>query len=452
MSQAAAEIMPPHKLEKGSRQIRHLAQFAIVEESGISAVSKIAVTVVSVLVVAFLVWAAFMHIDEVAVTFGNVVPAHSVQVVQHLEGGIVREILVEDHAVVQAGQVLVRLDPNQASAELEQMQSRRAGLTIKVERLRAYVEGRQPNFADVPAKYAGMVNDQTDILNANTLRWDSQRKVLEEQIKQKQAEIYAVQQQQKGVAEQLRLVSEEVKMRETLFNSGYSSKVDVYAVQRQRAAAESELSRLKGQESTAAKALDELSKRITDLDNNLRQDAFGELGTATAEIAQIDDALGRLEDRVNRLEVVSPVKGYVQNLKAKTVGAVVPAGGMLMEIVPVDDELLVESHISTRDVGHLHAGQKVTVKVASYDFVRFGSVDGTLRDISATTYIDEKDGTPYYKGWIVLDHPWVGKVAGENPVMPGMTVQADVITGDKTLLQYLLKPLQASFSQAFRER
>lgn len=452
MSQAAAVIMPPQKLEKASRQIRHLAQFAIVEESGISAVSKIAVIVVSVLVAAFLVWAAFMHIDEVAVTFGNVVPAHSVQVVQHLEGGIVREILVEDRAVVQAGQVLVRLDPNQASAELDQMQSRRAGLVIKVERLRAYVEGRQPDFSTIPAKYAAMVNDQTDILNANTLRWDSQQKVFEEQIKQKQAEIYAVQQQQKGVAEQLRLVSEEVKMRETLFNSGYSSKVDVYAVQRQRAAAESELSRLKGQESTAAKALDELSKRITDLDNNLRQDAFGELGTATAEIAQIDDALGRLEDRVNRLEVVSPVKGYVQNLKAKTVGAVVPAGGMLMEIVPVDDDLLVESHISTRDVGHLHPGQNVTVKVASYDFVRFGSVEGTLRDISATTYIDEKDGTPYYKGWIVLSHPWVGKVAGENPVMPGMTVQADIITGDKTLLQYLLKPLQASFSQAFRER
>lgn len=448
----ATPALPQHTLEKGSRQIRHLAQFAIVEESGISAVSKVAVTVVSVLVTAFVIWAAFMHIDEVAVTFGTVVPAHSVQVVQHLEGGIVREILVEDHAMVEAGQPLVRLDAAQAAAELEQTESRRAGLAIRAERLRAFVDGREADFANVAAKYAPLVNDQSEILAANLDRAVSQRKVFEEQIQQKRAEIFAAQQQQKGVAEQLRLVSEEVKMRETLFNSGYSSKVDVYAVQRQRAAAESELSRLKGQEATAAKALDELSKRIADLDNNLRQDALGEMGTVTAEMAQIDDVLGRLHDRVNRLEIVSPTHGYVQNLKAKTVGSVVPAGGMLMEIVPVDDELLVETHISTRDVGHLHTGQKVTVKVASYDFVRFGSVDGTLRDISATTYVDEKDGTPYYKGWVVLEHPWVGKNAGENPVMPGMTVQADVITGEKTLLQYLLKPLQASFSQAFRER
>lgn len=448
----ATPVLPQPSLEKGSRQIRHLAQFAIVEESGISAVSKVAVTVVSGLVAAFVIWAAFMHIDEVAVTFGTVVPAHSVQVVQHLEGGIVREILVEDHAMVEAGQPLVRLDAAQAAAELEQTQSRRAGLAIRAERLRAFVDGREADFANVAGKYASLVSGQSEILAANLQRAISQRKVFEEQIQQKREEIYAAQQQQKGVSEQLRLVSEEVKMRETLFNSGYSSKVDVYAVQRQRAAAESELSRLKGQEATAAKALEELSKRITDLDNNLRQDALGELGTVSAEIAQIDDVLGRLQDRVTRLEIVSPVKGYVQNLKAKTVGSVVPAGGMLMEIVPVDDELLVETHISTRDVGHLHAGQRVTVKVASYDFVRFGSVDGTLRGISATTYIDEKDGTPYYKGWVLLAQPWVGKIAGENPVMPGMTVQADVITGDKTLLQYLLKPLQASFSQAFRER
>lgn len=448
----ATSATSSQNLEQGARQIRHLAQFAIVEESGISAVSKLAVTAVSVLVAAFVIWAAFMHIDEVAVTFGTVVPARSVQVVQHLEGGIVREILIEDHAMVQAGQPLVRLDGAQASAELEQTQSRRAGLAIRAERLRAFVDGRQPDFSTVAPKYHSLADDQSEILVANTDRRDSQRKVLEEQIQQKRAEIYAAQQQQKGVAEQLRLVSEEVKMRETLFNSGYSSKVDVYAVQRQRAAAESELSRLKGQEATAAKALEELAKRITDLDNNLRQDALGELGTVTAEMAQIDDMLGRLQDRVTRLEIVSPVKGYVQNLKAKTVGSVVPAGGMLMEVVPVDDELLVETHISTRDVGHLHTGQKVTVKVASYDFVRFGSVDGTLRGISATTYVDEKDGTPYYKGWVVLAQPWVGKHANENPVLPGMTVQADVITGEKTLLQYLLKPLQASFSQAFRER
>lgn len=457
MSEAAAltptpSNMGPPKLEKATRQIRHLAQFAIVEESGISAVSRAAVIIVSAVVAAFIVWASFMRIDEVAVTFGTAVPSRSVQVVQHLEGGIVREILVEDRAMVEAGQVLVRLDPIQASAELEQAQSRRAGLAIKSERLRAFVDNRQPDFSPFAAKYAPMVADQQDMLRANGERWSSQRKVFEEQIMQKREEIRAAQNQQRSAEEQLKLVSEEVGMREQLYNSGYSSKVDFYAVRRQRAAVEAELSRLKGQEATAAKALEELAKRISDLDNNIRQDALGELGTVAAELAQVEESMSRLLDRVNRLEIISPAKGFVQNLKAKTVGAVVPAGGMLMEIVPVDDELLVETRISTRDVGHLHSGQKVIIKVASYDFVRFGSVEGTLRDISATTYVDEKDNQPYYKGWVLLEHPYVGKTEGQNRILPGMTVQADIITGDKTLLQYLLKPLQASFSQAFRER
>ncbi|KAF0225889.1 MAG: Type I secretion membrane fusion protein [Rhodospirillaceae bacterium] len=457
MSEAAAlsptpSPMGPPKLEKATRQIRHLAQFAIVEESGISAVSRSAVIIVSAVVTAFVVWASFMRIDEVAVTFGTAVPSRSVQVVQHLEGGIVRDILVEDRAMVEAGQVLVRLDPIQASAELEQAQSRRAGLAIKSERLRAFVENRQPDFSGFGVKYAPMIVDQLDILRANSERWSSQRKVFEEQIMQKREEIRAAQNQQRSAEEQLKLVSEEVGMREQLYNSGYSSKVDFYAVRRQRAAVEAELSRLKGQEATAAKALEELAKRIGDLDNNIRQDTLGELGTVSSELVQVEESMSRLHDRVNRLEIVSPAKGFVQNLKAKTVGAVVPAGGMLMEIVPVDDELLVETRISTRDVGHLHSGQKVIIKVASYDFVRFGSVEGTLRDISATTYVDEKDNQPYYKGWVLLEHPYVGKHEGQNRILPGMTVQADIITGDKTLLQYLLKPLQASFSQAFRER
>jgi HlyD family secretion protein/adhesin transport system membrane fusion protein len=112
----------------------------------------------------------------------------------------------------------------------------------------------------------------------------------------------------------------------------------------------------------------------------------------------------------------------------------------------------VETKINTRDVGHLIAGQKVIIKVASYDFVRYGSVEGTLKSVSATTYLDEKDNTPYYKGWVQMSHPWVGDKTAGNVILPGMTVQADIVTGQKTLLQYLLKPIHASVAQAFHER
>ena len=451
MTQMAAN-QGPLKLEKASRQVRHLAHFAIVEEAGMSAVSRMSVVIVTVVVVGFILWASLMRMDEVASTFGSVVPARSVQVVQHLEGGIVRDILVEDRAMVEAGQTLVRLDPVQATAEMEQAQSRRVGLMLKAERLRAFVEAREPDFGVVAPKYKGLAADQIDILRADTDRWLSQGNVLMEQLSQKREEIAAAAAQERSVREQLSLVAEEAQMRETLYKAGHTSKVDYFAVLRQKAAIESEISRLQGQQRTAGKAVEELERRLADLDNNQRQDALKDLGTVTAELSQVEESVARLQDRVNRLEVVAPVRGYVQTLKAKTVGAVVPAGGMIMEIVPVDDDLLVETKINTRDVGHLSAGQKVIVKVASYDFVRYGSVAGTLRSVSATTYLDEKDNTPYYKGWIQLEHPWVGDKAAGNAILPGMTVQADIVTGNKTLLQYLLKPIQTSVAQAFHER
>lgn len=449
---AAADHPRPARLERASRHIRHLALYVMVEEGGASTFSKAVVLVVSAIMAGFIVWASIMRIDEVAIAFGSVVPSGSVQVVQHLEGGIVHDILVEDRATVEAGQVLVRLDPIQATAELEQARSREGSLLLKIERLRAFVEGREPNFGDAGRKYLGLANDQKDILRANSDRWGSQKKVLLEQISQKNEEILAVRHQQAAVTDQLRLLAEEVEMREGLYKGGNGTKVDFFAVRRQHAAVKSELSRLEGQERTAAKALEELARRIADLENNVRQDALNDLGAATAELAQVQEGVARLQDRVKRLEIVSPVRGFVQNLKAKTIGAVIPAGGVVMEIVPMDDGLLVETKISPRDVGHLRVGQKVIVKVASYDFVRYGSVEGTLRSISATTYVDEKDNTPYYKGLVDMAQPWVGPKAGENEVLPGMTVQADIITGDKTLLQYLLKPIQVSLASAFRER
>ena len=453
MSGATAVTAPrPARLEKASRHIRHLALYVMVEEAGASAVSKAAVLVVSAIVAAFVAWASVTRIEEVATTFGSVVPVQSVQTVQHLEGGIVREVLVEDRATVDAGQVLARLDPIQATAELEQARSREGALVLKIERLRAFIDKRAPDFGETGNRYPGLAADQKDILRANSDRWTSQRRVFLEQISQKAEEIQAARHQEAAVKDQLALLAEEVGMRETLYRGGNGTKVDFFAVRRQHAAVKSELSRLEGQEMTARKALEELERRIADLDNNIRQDATNDLGTATAELAQVQEGIARLKDRVQRLEVVSPVRGFVQNLKARTIGAVIPAGGVLMEIVPVDEGVLVETKISPRDVGHLQVGQKVIVKVASYDFVRYGTVEGVLKSISATTYVDEKDNTPYYKGRIDLAQPWVGPTAGENEVLPGMTVQADIVTGDKTLLQYLLKPIQVSLASAFHER
>ncbi len=176
------------------------------------------------------------------------------------------------------------------------------------------------------------------------------------------------------------------------------------------------------------------------------------MGTVTAETSQVQELIHQLEDRFNRLQIVSPVRGYVKDIKIKSKGGIVPAGGIVMEVVPIDDELRVETRISTKDVGHVNLGQPVTVKVASFDFARYGSVSGVLDNISATTYIDETNGAPYYKGIVKLDTPYVGEDPEQNKIVSGMTVQADIMTGEKTLSQYLLKPIYVSLQQSFRER
>lgn len=440
------------EMQIANRQIRFMAQSVLLEEAGTSWMTAATIYVVGAVVGAFVIWSSLTHVDEVAITHGSVVPAGSVQTVQHLEGGIVREILVKEKDLVEKGQPLIRMDPVQASGEAEQIKARRAGLLLRAERLRAVAENRKPDFSKTAPQYAHLVKDQMEIYRAQMDRWESQRTVFQKQAEQKRQEVAAVREQLEATRKQIALLTKEVEMREKLAADGYTAKVVVYAVQRQHAAAESELGRLKGQEKTAHEELKEMISREADLDQNVRENALNEMGTVTAELAQVEETLNRTNDRVSRLVVTAPVSGYVQDLKVKTVGAVVPAGGVLMDVVPTDDKLNIETRISTRDIGFVRVGQPVTVKVTSFDFARYGSVDGTLASVSATTMTDEKSGQPFYKGTVELNKLYVGENEAANRILPGMTVQADIVTGNKTFLQYLLKPIYVAMNGAFHER
>ncbi len=445
---------PPAKVgvQRGDRQIRYMAQSVLLEESGTSRLVRMAILVVSLVVLAFVVWSAFTRVDEVAVASGQIVPSGSVQAVQHLEGGIVRDILVRDRDLVEVGQLLVRLDPEQALGELEQIRARRASLRLRIERLHAFAGNREPAFDFALADYPRLVEDQMAIFRQQIATRAAQREVLEKQIKQKQARAEAIRNQRVAIREQLAFQDEELTMRSTLVDQGLTSRILLLNLKREYANTQGELARLTGQIATVREESAEIETRLVDIDASLRQEALQELGEASAELAQVEESLRRSEDRFRRLDVTAPVRGYVQDLRVNTVGAVLPAGGVLMEIVPVDQVLLVEAKISTRDVGHVRVGQPVAIKVTSYDFARYGAIDGTLQSVSATTLVDEQDGHPYYKATVELSQPHVGNTPGLNPVLPGMTVQADVVTGHKTLMQYLLKPVYVSLNQAFRER
>lgn len=440
------------KKKTASRQIRFMAQYVQLEEQGVSGLSKMAIYIVTLILAAFIIWANFMKVEEVAVTFGTVVPKGSVRSVQHLEGGIVKATYVEEREVVEAGQLLVELDEKQVGAELAQTRQRLLILELREERLRATAGGREPDFSEWKNSAVSMIRDQQNIYNSFVDRVESQKLVFLQQQQQKNEEINAAQEQQNAVMRQLNLIREEVGMRQKLYERGHGSKVSYLEVKRTYAAMESEFSRLVGQEQAAIEALGEIQERVLDLEKTERKNILGELDVVTAEIAQVRELIHRLEDRVTRLKIIAPVHGFVKDIKVRSEGGVIAPGGILMDIVPIDDELRIETRISTKDVGHVNLGQNVTIKVTSFDFARYGSVNGVLENISATTYIDEKDGTPYYKGIVKLDVPYVGSEPSENRILPGMTVQADILTGNKTLFQYLLKPIYVSLQQSFRER
>lgn len=433
------------------RQVRHLAASAMLEESGMPRLVRLTLLASVALVAAFLVWAAVTHVSEVAVTTGEVVPSGRVRRVQHLEGGIVAEIAVRDGDVVDAGQTLLRLDGTRAAAELDQIRARQAALILERERLAAFGTGREPDFTVAGPGHDDLAETQRTIYRTAVAAREADREVLERQIAQREADLVVLDERQAALQQQSALLAEEMDMREHLYRENLSSKVVYLDIKRKVAQVRGDLAALLGERQRVQGALDEARSRLAALDTDLRREALTEMGRVTAELAEVHESLARLEDRVARLTMTAPVRGVVQGLSVNTIGGVVAPGDTLLEVVPLDAELVAETRISPQDIGHVHVGQDATVKVAAFNFARYGSIPGVLEDISASTFVDDQK-RPFYRGTIRLERPYVGADPKRNRVLPGMTVQADIDTGDKTLLQYLLKPVYAATDVAFRER
>ena len=448
ISQAAPS--PKGGARRQDRLIKFLSQPLLLEESGPPRVLSQLLIVITVLVGGLIGFAAFTNISETAVTQGQVMPAGSVNMVQHLEGGIVAEILVEDGQIVDQGQTLIRLKKAGPLAEFDQMRAREASLALRAERLRAFVLDRTPDFSS-GGDHPDLLADQQAILELQIEARESQRRVIESRIEQRQAQLEALAEQKQNLKEQTAILKEQLGMRAKLLKKGLVSRVVYLESQRSLSRTQGELASVVGRITEAHAALGEARNSLLELDANLRNEALDEMGAVTGELAQVREAIAKLKDRVQRLEVSAPTRGVIKGLTTRTIGAVISPGAQIMEIVPIDDVLVAEVRISPRDVGHLRPGLEAEVKITTYDMARFGTVEGRLKRVSASTFEDEQ-GDPFYKGVIELSQAYVGNDPDHNPIRPGMVVNADIITGSKTLLQYLLKPVYRGLSSAFRER
>lgn len=442
-------IAPNAPLPLGGRTLRPAAMPLALEEVGSPRLSRLAIGGTAALLVLFGAWAAITRLPEIAVAPGAVATADPVAPVQHQEGGTVEAVLTRDGAHVSQGEPLLRFAAAGAQTEFDRLRAREAGLRFQSARLRAFLDGSE--LAAEDGDFAHLAADQRAELDARLRARADRQAVLREQLAQREAEAVAIGVQLAGVARQLDLHAAELTVRERLLEQGLTTRIAVLDARRAVLATTAEAERLQAQSATAARAVGEATSRLAEAYSLAREEAGRDLSRINIELAEVSEALRGAFERLGRLTVLAPASGTVKGLQARTPGTVVPPGGVLMQIVPRDAGLVVEARLSPRDIGFARVGQPVTVKVQAFDYARYGTLDGTLVQISATTTADE-NGQPFYTGRIALDAPHVGPDPDRHRLLPGMTVQADIVTGAKTLLQYLLKPVQAAMNESFRER
>ncbi|EKU28666.1 secretion protein HylD [Alcaligenes sp. EGD-AK7] len=397
-----------------------------------------------------ILWASFASIDEVVRGEGKVVPSRQVQVIQNLDGGVVEEILVRPGQSVEVGEVLLRIDPTRASSSLGENEAESLSLLAKAARLEAIAGDQALNMpVDVLEKAPDLAEMERRVWQARTDELRSNLSLAQEQLNQRQQELRETQANRDQAASSCGLTSQELQMTRPLLKSGAVSEVDLLRLQRDVARFCGEQKAANAQISRIQAAIQEAQNKIGDVEITFRNQARTELAETRAKLASLEQGQRALADRVRLSEVRSPVRGTIKTLAANTVGGVVQPGKDILEIVPTDDTLLLEVRINPRDIGFLHAGQTAEVKFTAYDFAVYGGLAGVLEQTSADTITDEK-GNSFYIAKVRTETVYVGD--DNRPILPGMVAEVHILTGKRTVMQYLLKPILRARSNAFRER
>lgn len=428
----------------------HLGRSLILKEGTFPKGSRLSVFIVALMLVGFLVWATITPIHEVAVAQGSVIPTSFVKTVQHLEGGIIKKIFVKEGETVSKGDVLIELDGAAAQSELEQIKAREAGLRIRAERLRAFGSEEQPNFSQFDAKYKDLIQDQQAIFNIQQKNREDQQSIIQKQIEQRKAALIMQEGRVQDLDNRVNVLKEQRDILKGLYEKRLKTGTEYRGAEDLLGEVLVDLNQAKNSFLETQQSIAEAESRMLELNTRLRNEALNEMGNVTTEIAQLYESRQKLEDRVKRLRIDAPTDGIVKGLQSTTLQGVLQPGAEIMQIVP-KDALEVEARVLTKDIGKLKVGQDVLVKVSAFDYARYGGVKGKVKSISATTFLDEKNN-PYYRVFVTLNQTYVGHDTQSNQLAPGMTVQADIITDSKTLLQYLTKPIYIAIQESFRER
>jgi len=405
--------------------------------------------IAAVVVVLLIVWAAYAEVDEVTRGEARVVPTSQVQIVQSVDGGVVTEILVREGQQVQPGQLLLRVDPTRFVSNLGESRAMQLALQAKAERLQALIQGRAFNPpAELTREAPQLVAQERAAYDAKRAEIASQIGITQSQLGQRQQELNEARARKEQAERGLELAQRELDATRPMVRSGAVSEVEVLRLERDVARLRGERDQATAQIARVQAAIAEARRRIDEVQLNARAQMSAELSEALSRLSALTEGGRALEDKVLKADLKSPVRGTVKRLYVNTVGAVVQPGREVVEIVPSDDALILEARIAPKDIAFLRPGLEATVKFTAYDFAIYGGLKADVESIGADSVVDDK-GNAYY---VVRLRTRQASLGEGLPIIPGMMAQVDILTGKKTVLAYLLKPVLRAKANALSER
>ncbi|MCK5228149.1 MAG: HlyD family type I secretion periplasmic adaptor subunit [Desulfobulbaceae bacterium] len=405
-----------------------------------------------VLFICFIVWASFSEIEEVTRGDGKVIPSGHIQVVQNLEGGILSEILVEVGNMVKKGQLLLRIDETRFTASFQENRQRYLAHKAKAARLKAEADGTEFQVPKEVAEESPKVGiREKEHFESRKKELETTLKILKEQINQRSQEIKEMRGKLVEFNRTYMLIQKELAMTRPLVSEGAVSEVEMLRLERQA-------SEMRGKIDSIELALPKANSKLQEARIAMREEklvfhnkAKGELNDVLAKLEEFSASSVALEDRLKRTAVRSPVKGTINQILVNTLGGVIQPGMDLIEIVPLEDTLLVEARIKPSDIAFLRPDQEAMVKFTAYDFTIYGGLDARLEHLSADSITDEQ-GNSFYLARLRTQKNYLGSETNPLPIIPGMVTSIDILTGKKTILSYLLKPVLRAKYMALRER
>ncbi len=400
----------------------------------------------------FLIWAAFASVDEVTRGQGKIITSSQVQVISNLEGGIIEKIAVREGQTVERDETLVIINNTNAQADYKSARAKYLSLVAAISRLTAEFEGKPLAFPkEVIDEAADAVKSEMALYQSRQTQLRSQVEILQSQVEQKQQELSELFSSAESTKRSLAVATQQRDIADKGVQQGVTSRMELLNIEREISELETRIRQSQSAQPRARSALDEARRRMEDKKLTFRSEISNELNQKRAELSTLTQAITASRDRVARTEVKSPLRGTIKQIKINTIGGVVKPGEDLVEVVPIEESLLVEARIRPADIAFIRPQQEAMIKITAYDFAIYGGLKAKVEDISADTITDER-GEPYYRVRLrAYDDTFKGN-AKKLPIIPGMTAQVDVLTGRKTVLDYLLKPFFKARQNALTER